>query len=86
MSGMRMTVQQWLNWTMNTQLGRPFWVDDPTFNLAYHVRHSALPAPTPSQMAGPGPQGTRAAAAVQPMTVQMETWRASGCGAAPKGR
>jgi WS/DGAT/MGAT family acyltransferase len=25
--------------------GRPFWVDDPTFNLAYHVRHSALPAP-----------------------------------------
>ncbi|MGZ5316660.1 MAG: WS/DGAT/MGAT family O-acyltransferase [Solirubrobacterales bacterium] len=27
------------------ELGRPFWVDDPTFNLAYHVRHSALPAP-----------------------------------------
>jgi WS/DGAT/MGAT family acyltransferase len=27
------------------QLGRPFWVDDPNFNLAYHVRHSALPAP-----------------------------------------
>jgi diacylglycerol O-acyltransferase / wax synthase len=25
--------------------GRPFWVDDPSFNLAYHVRHSALPAP-----------------------------------------
>lgn len=25
MSGMRMTVQQWLNWTMNTQLGRPFF-------------------------------------------------------------
>ncbi|MDP9384600.1 MAG: wax ester/triacylglycerol synthase family O-acyltransferase [Actinomycetota bacterium] len=25
--------------------GRPLWVDDPTFNLAYHVRHSALPAP-----------------------------------------
>nr|MBA2545805.1 wax ester/triacylglycerol synthase family O-acyltransferase [Solirubrobacterales bacterium] len=27
------------------QSGRPFWVDDPNFNLAYHVRHSALPAP-----------------------------------------
>jgi diacylglycerol O-acyltransferase / wax synthase len=27
------------------QSGRPFWIDDPTFNLAYHVRHSALPAP-----------------------------------------
>ncbi len=25
--------------------GRPFWIDDPTFNLEYHVRHSALPAP-----------------------------------------
>ena len=25
--------------------GRPFWVDDPAFNLAYHVRHSALPSP-----------------------------------------
>jgi WS/DGAT/MGAT family acyltransferase len=27
------------------QTGRPFWIDDPTFNLEYHVRHSALPAP-----------------------------------------
>ena len=27
------------------QMGRPFWVDDPTFNLEYHVRHSALPKP-----------------------------------------
>ena len=27
------------------ELGRPFWIDDPSFNLAYHVRHSALPAP-----------------------------------------
>src|SRR3954454_10401037 len=25
--------------------GRPVWVDDPHFNLAYHVRHTALPAP-----------------------------------------
>lgn len=27
------------------QAGRPFWVDDPEFNLSYHVRASALPAP-----------------------------------------
>jgi diacylglycerol O-acyltransferase len=27
------------------QLGRPVWVDDAHFNLAYHVRHSALPPP-----------------------------------------
>ena len=26
-------------------LGQPVWVDDPHFNLAYHVRHSALPPP-----------------------------------------
>jgi diacylglycerol O-acyltransferase len=25
--------------------GRPVWVDDPHFNLAYHVRHTALPQP-----------------------------------------
>ena len=25
--------------------GRPVWVDDPHFNIRYHVRHSALPAP-----------------------------------------
>lgn len=26
-------------------LGRPIWVDDPHFNLAYHLRHTALPPP-----------------------------------------
>jgi diacylglycerol O-acyltransferase / wax synthase len=25
--------------------GRPLWIDDPTFNIEYHVRHSALPSP-----------------------------------------
>ncbi|HVL95598.1 MAG TPA: wax ester/triacylglycerol synthase family O-acyltransferase [Solirubrobacteraceae bacterium] len=27
------------------ETGRPLWVDDPTFNLEYHVRHTALPQP-----------------------------------------
>src|SRR3954451_8117046 len=27
------------------QSGRPMWADDPSFNLEYHVRHSALPRP-----------------------------------------
>jgi diacylglycerol O-acyltransferase / wax synthase len=27
------------------QLGRPVWVDDPHFNLGYHLRHTALAAP-----------------------------------------
>jgi WS/DGAT/MGAT family acyltransferase len=26
-------------------LGRPVWVDDPAFDLRYHLRHTALPAP-----------------------------------------
>ena len=26
-------------------LGRPRWIDDPTFNLEYHVLHKALPSP-----------------------------------------
>lgn len=25
--------------------GRPLWIDDPNFNIAYHVRHTALPTP-----------------------------------------
>src|SRR5580704_5058064 len=25
--------------------GRPVWVDDPHFNVAFHVRHTALPSP-----------------------------------------
>jgi diacylglycerol O-acyltransferase / wax synthase len=27
------------------EMGRPFWVDDPQFNIDYHLRHTALPAP-----------------------------------------
>jgi diacylglycerol O-acyltransferase / wax synthase len=27
------------------EAGRPFWVDDPNFNLDYHLRHTALPKP-----------------------------------------
>src|SRR5450631_2570945 len=27
------------------ELGRPVWVDDPHFNIEYHLRHTALPSP-----------------------------------------
>jgi len=27
------------------EMGRPLWIDDPRFNLGYHVRHTALPSP-----------------------------------------
>jgi diacylglycerol O-acyltransferase / wax synthase len=33
-------------------LGRPVWVDDPYFNLAYHLRHTALPAPGSDDILG----------------------------------
>jgi diacylglycerol O-acyltransferase / wax synthase len=31
------------------ETGRPLWVDDPSFNLEYHIRHSALPSPGTEQ-------------------------------------
>jgi diacylglycerol O-acyltransferase / wax synthase len=27
------------------ETGRPLWIDDPSFNLEYHLRHTALPEP-----------------------------------------
>ncbi len=27
------------------EMGRPLWIDDPRFNIDYHVRHTALPDP-----------------------------------------
>jgi diacylglycerol O-acyltransferase len=27
------------------EMGRPLWIDDPRFNLDYHLRHTALPSP-----------------------------------------
>jgi diacylglycerol O-acyltransferase len=27
------------------EMGRPLWVDDPSFNIEYHMRHTALPSP-----------------------------------------
>lgn len=31
--------------TVPLELGRPVWVDDPHFNIEYHLRHTALPSP-----------------------------------------
>ncbi|WP_243772474.1 WS/DGAT/MGAT family O-acyltransferase [Actinomadura barringtoniae] len=31
--------------TVPLHLGRPIWVDDPYFNILYHVRHTAVPKP-----------------------------------------
>ena len=39
--------------------GRPVWVDDPHFNLDYHVRKTALPAPGSEEQLRRGGEGTR---------------------------
>jgi len=31
--------------TPRFEMGRPLWIDDPRFNIEYHVRHTALPQP-----------------------------------------
>jgi diacylglycerol O-acyltransferase / wax synthase len=31
------------------EMGRPLWIDDPCFNIEYHVRHTALPSPGSSE-------------------------------------
>jgi diacylglycerol O-acyltransferase / wax synthase len=36
-------LRQKLTWVKG--LGHPVWIDDPDFNLHYHVRHTALPPP-----------------------------------------
>lgn len=35
--------------TVPMNLGRPVWVDDPHFQLEYHVRHTAVPSPGSSE-------------------------------------
>jgi WS/DGAT/MGAT family acyltransferase len=35
--------------TVPLNLGRPVWVDDPHFQILYHVRHTAVPAPGSSE-------------------------------------
>ena len=38
--------------TLPAVAGRPLWVDDPDFDLTYHVRHAALPAPGDREQLG----------------------------------
>ena len=45
------------------ETGRPLWVDDPNFNLEYHVRHTALPEPGTERPAVPAGRADRLAAA-----------------------
>src|SRR5437764_80768 len=48
------------------EMGRPMWVDDPSFNIHYHVRHTALPAPgTTDELRAPGQSRARARASAE---------------------
>jgi len=64
--------------------GRPVWVDDPDFNLEFHVRHTALPSP------GSEEQLFRLAARVASQQLDRskplwENWLVEGLGPAPGG-
>ena len=66
------------------QSGRPLWVDDPTFNIEYHVRQTALPAP------GNEEQLLRLAARIASQQLDRskplwELWLVEGLGAAAGG-
>ena len=58
--------------------GRPVWVDDPHFNIAFHVRHTALPQPRGrrrSSSAWPGGCSPRRWTASRPL---WEIWLVEG--------
>jgi WS/DGAT/MGAT family acyltransferase len=64
--------------------GRPLWIDDPTFNLEYHVRHAALPPPGTEQ------QLFQLAARIASQQLDRskplwESWLVEGLGAADGG-
>ncbi len=66
------------------ETGRPLWVDDPSFNLEYHVRHTALPSP------GTEDQLLRLAARVHSQALDRskplwETWLVEGLEAGTAG-
>ena len=59
------------------ETGRPVWIDDPSFNLEYHVRHTALPSP------GSEEQLRNLAARIHPQQLDRakplwETWLVQG--------
>lgn len=64
------------------ELGRPVWVDDPHFNLAYHLRHTALPAPG-DDAALCRLMGRLMSQALDPDRPLWETWLVEGL---PEGR
>ncbi|MGZ6565678.1 MAG: wax ester/triacylglycerol synthase domain-containing protein [Solirubrobacteraceae bacterium] len=47
--------EAWVPW----RLGRPMWVEDPDFELSYHLRHTALPhrTATPRRRGGAAATG-----------------------------
>ena len=40
------------------QLGRPVWVDDPHFQILYHIRHTAVPSPAATSSSATWPGGS----------------------------
>jgi diacylglycerol O-acyltransferase len=65
--------------------GRPLWIEDPSFNLTFHVRHAALPAPGSEQQL----LELTGRIASQPLDrgkPLWESWLIEGLAPAPEGR
>ena len=57
------------------EMGRPLWVDDPRFNIDYHVRQTALPAPGTSSSCVPWPRGSSPSASTARSRCGRSGWR-----------
>lgn len=64
------------------ETGRPLWIDDPSFNLEFHIRHTALPSP------GTEPQLFALAARIasQPLDRSKPLWESWLVEGLPEGR
>src|ERR1039457_1731479 len=62
--------------TTPLQIFRPVWADDPHFEIGYHVRHAAVPAPGGSGKRGSW-RGSRAAAGRSSRRCTTAWWTAS---------
>ena len=55
-------------------MGEPVWVDDPHFNIDYHLRHSAVPAPGPRSSSAPPRPGSSPSTSTAPSRFGRSGW------------
>ena len=71
--------------TVPLNLGRPVWVDDPHFQILYHVRHTAVPAPGSAEQLR-NLAGRVMSQRLDPDKPLWEIWLVEGLGEGPWGQ